>query len=445
METRNICRDSDKRGINEKTSQFFTLLMVFISGFSSPRLEVTAMPGASDMPLTRTAPVPLVSPTFVPTAKPIDIPTLSTQNIQDVHLRKIQMMDEVSGWSWAVDRAHEPYLLHTTDGGLIWENVTPRKSPFNGTDSSFMFDAQTAWVVLNNESLVRTSDGGQTWKVINQNIKEELVFPFRDWYRLRFVDANHGWLIAGLTAAGAHESFYETRDGGVTWEPADFKTLPDQYNGGNYKNEIAFWIDTDVIYYDLERFIIAPGDQEGILKMFLSTDWGKSWETVQLPPSVVPDQSFNISVRKIHSPVFFNSQNGVLAVTIHKVGSNAFQLFIYQTSDGGHTWELIGKPSLMEDANSEILFLTPRDAVFVCGTKLCVTHDDGIKWQSIDPGITIPAEAENKVFQPDFINNTTGWLLVNAYDATGWSFSSHLLKTVDGGATWMEISPIIKP
>lgn len=357
------------------------------------------------------------------------------------------MMDKTSGWAWAVDPSYKTYLLHTADAGQTWNDVTPEKDFFYGSYSSFMLDAQTAWAVLAGEVLAQTLDGGQTWNVIHQDLKDVLTYPIHDWYRLRFADANHGWLIVGISAAGAHEFFYETRDGGFTWDPANFETLPEPYRQENARNEIAFWVVTNVIYYDLERFIIAPGDQEGTLEMFVSTDWGDSWKTVQLPPSIPSDQPFNIYDRKIHPPVFFDSQNGVLAVTIWDGNTNATQLSVYGTSDRGLSWFLLGGPSIIEDtiveAGSEVFFLSSRDAVLICDKSLCVTHDSGNSWQIF--GISIPTDKEHTFLQIDFVDPDTGWLLVNMYDDQYAWLTSHLLKTDDGSVSWVELSTMINP
>lgn len=435
-----------------KTLLYLVLLVLFLASCSSTRPEPVITPTASEIKVTSTpvitrGPTATSAPASETTAEPT-FPALPPPNIQEAHLTEIDMLDETSGWAWAVDRAYKPYWLHTSDGGLTWEDISPEKAPLFGSFSSFVLDGQTAWIVLAEEELARTSDGGQTWDVINRNLKDELVWPFRDWYKLKFADANRGWLVAGYTAAGAHEIFYETLDGGVTWNTANFETLPSGYVRENSPSEIAFWIDTDVIYYDSERFILAPGDQEGVLEIFLSTDWGRSWKTVQLPSSL-PEQPFNVYDRKVRAPVFFDPKNGVLAVTLWDGNANATQLSIYRTRDGGVTWSLVGGPVALTDTfiegNADIPFLSPQDAVLLCGTKLCATHDGGNSWQTFEFGVAIPAEAESTNFRLDFIDPATGWAVIDIYGSAGLSLGSHLLKTKDGGKTWTELLPVINP
>jgi photosystem II stability/assembly factor-like uncharacterized protein len=354
------------------------------------------------------------------------------------------MMDETSGWAWAT-QADVSYLLHTSDGGKTWANVTPQtdlRMYLHGYADDEL-DAQTAWMLLGAEKLVQTLDGGQTWNVIHQNFQDELVPPYPDWYALHFVDAKHGWLRGGITAAGAREYFYETQDGGVTWQPANFETLPDGYQQMNSKNEIAFWIVTAFLYYDPERFIImsALDEQQGTVEMFLSTDWGDSWKTVPLPSSESLVGSLD-TIEEISQPVFFGPQQGVLTVTIwDRDGTNTYKLFVYGTSDGGQSWKLTAGPSTLEGSPSAVSFLTPLDAMFVCGIKLCVSQDGGGSWRALDPGIEIDADHADIHF--DFLDPATGWLLLHRKDALGQLLDSRLFKTTDGGVTWTELSPVL--
>lgn len=419
----------------------YSIQLMLLLGSCSPFFVATKQPVAlSAQIITRT---PVVISTPLPIATPTIAPALGS-----VRFDGFDMVDETSGWSWGNNGNNKSLLLHTSDGGQTWMDVTPNGESLLAFPpyTSYFLDAQTAWIIHADERLAQTSDGGKTWKVINQNLKAELIWPYRDWYRLRFADANHGWLVAGYSAAGAHEFYYETRDGGASWNPLDFETWPeDLYDVRDYKNELAFWTVIDAIYYDSTRFIIAPGEQEGALKMFLSTDWGSSWKTVQLLPSEFRDQSFNPYDRKISQPIFFDSQYGILTVNILDRTANTVQSFVYGTSDGGLTWSLTGGPIMIKQGDSEISFLSVHDAVYVCGVKFCSTNDSGSTWAVHDLVPDIPPKGDHTFLQLDFVNPATGWLLIRMNNAQGIWLNSRLLKTTDGGRTWTELSPRINP
>ncbi len=326
-------------------------------------------------------------------------------------------------------------------GIRLQESIPPPSQPY----LIYPLDARMAWVIIN-ERLLRTTDGGQTWVTVNSDLKHELVWPYRDWYLLHFADADHGWLDAGYAAAGAREFYYETRDGGLTWNPMDFESWPAElYTQRDYKNEIAFWVAIDAIYYDSMRFIIAPGEQEGTLKMFLSTDRGKAWKTVWLLPSAFSRQSFSASDRKISEPIFFDPREGVVTVTILDRNTNTTQLLVYETSDGGLTWSLTGGPALIQDLHSKVSFLSLHDGVLICGSQFCMTHDSGKTWQAFDFGAPEPTDSADRYYQLNFVDPTLGWLLEKSFiHQSDWP-NVRLLKTNDGGVTWTRLSATINP
>jgi hypothetical protein len=111
-------------------------------------------------------------------------------------------------------------LIHVSkDGGKNWENVTPPQLP-EWTRISIIepssFDAGTVYVAANNYQqddlkpyLLRSSDFGQTWKLITTGIPED------EFTRtIRCDPARQGLLYAG-TEVGLHVSF----DDGDSWHP----------------------------------------------------------------------------------------------------------------------------------------------------------------------------------------------------------------------------------
>ena len=56
--------------------------------------------------------------------------------------------------------------------------------------------------------LLRTTDGGQNWAFVRATPKVGIV---------QFVDADHGWLIAGLWDYPVTNRLLQTIDGGLTW------------------------------------------------------------------------------------------------------------------------------------------------------------------------------------------------------------------------------------
>lgn len=106
-------------------------------------------------------------------------------------------------------------ILYTTDGGSSWTKKF--ESPSNG---QYVWKIQRVtpefWVgsiqTFNGGKFAKSYDGGQTWT--------EHSAPIPDMQGIGFATPLHGW-VGGYVAG-----FYETQDGGDTWEYKDF--------GGNF-------------------------------------------------------------------------------------------------------------------------------------------------------------------------------------------------------------------
>jgi len=185
------------------------------------------------------------------------------------------MLDATSGWAWSNGVEGQYSLLRTTDGGQTWSDVTPRTFPYLECRAWF-FNSRTAWVsTLDRKTysggLLRTTDGGKSESVL---VKEGTA-PFQcltaEGSNCEFLNANH---VVARTAdyglGSVYVRFFETQDGGMTWTPV----------------------------------IITVGDMadekaKGAVSLSLSTNLGKSWRELKLP---VPDQYRSISRRVGSSP-----------------------------------------------------------------------------------------------------------------------------------------------
>jgi photosystem II stability/assembly factor-like uncharacterized protein len=116
-------------------------------------------------------------------------------------------------------------ILHSADDGKTWK---PQKSnaefvePDGSSKPAYLFaitgiDAQHLWAVGDRSTLVSTRDGGATWtyqKVkagAEEGVAEELAAADPVFYDVRFVDADHGWVV------GEFGKIFYTADGGATW------------------------------------------------------------------------------------------------------------------------------------------------------------------------------------------------------------------------------------
>src|SRR5512138_785943 len=163
-------------------------------------------------PATESIPNPQIK-AIVSTNTPAPVEIQAPQ-IKSPALVKLDMLSELNGWG-----VTETQIARTNDGGATWYDVTPADVKETGSSvDTFVLDNDHAWVQKpvfesfpNSGILYRTTDGGITWT--------NFTVPFSRG-TLRFLDADHGWVLADLgVGAGSNAvAVYQTSDGGATWE-----------------------------------------------------------------------------------------------------------------------------------------------------------------------------------------------------------------------------------
>jgi len=187
-------------------------------------------------------------------------------------------------------------LMVTHDGGVTWHvqplPVTVSTESYVSVPTFFdprrgiaFFDPHPAGcssgcppAVLDPARLLVTTDGGSTWVVRSIPGEAPLQWP------VDFVDADHGWVIAGTAAdflsdPGVPLPLYRTDDGGLTWVsvPTNVLWLSQKAHMGPIE-EIDF-VDQNNGFAVRRKYLAL--DYTQLLK---TTDGGRTWTVVVEAP-----------------------------------------------------------------------------------------------------------------------------------------------------------------
>jgi len=147
----------------------------------------------------------------------------------DVALYTVRFPDEKHGFISAQDGL----IIHTDDGGKTWQKQESNaiyQDKDGSKQSLFLFslyalDADHAWAVGDRSILTSTSDGGKTWRARKVPMEldisggESIAAADPIFYDVRFVDAQHGWIV------GEFGKIMHTEDGGETWHEQEKSLL----------------------------------------------------------------------------------------------------------------------------------------------------------------------------------------------------------------------------
>ncbi len=334
----------------------------------------------------------------------------------------IHMQDATTGW--ATTTGPNPLsietVLRTTDGGVTWKDVTPRFDPGAIVGPAYFLDASAAWLVVGREGIsavavFRTFDGGASWRA-----QTVTTLSFPQAKLLTAADAQHVWLLTtyGFGAEGVPSDLFRSDDGGANWRltastrgtAKAAAALP--YNGT--KDGLTF--------IDDKRGWLAGTSHDVPVWFFATDDGGKTWA----PQALSLPSGYTTAPDSIHTnaPAFFGDgqgarNSGLLPVVFLKEQQpNVF----YKTGDAGKTWSPTTPAGTYLSSWS---FVDVGHGVVFGDGKLWATADGCQTWTQLKPNYDLSG-----VTQIDFVSDQLGW-------AIGKGF---FIKTADGGKTWAPVT-----
>ena len=301
--------------------------------------------------------------------------------VEDATLHDVAFVDPEQGWAVG-DRGA---IWHTTDGGKNWLR---QKSGVDVALHGVCFaNRQLGWAVggstqpylhTSQAVVLRTTDGGQTWK------RELALLPALE--RVKFFDADHG-VAWGRGAGGDPLGVSASDDSGHNWRPVAVGP------------QSAWW----------------GGD---FVSQHTGTVVGPGGNVVRITSGEAMPISLDDAGRNVRDIKFSAGATG------WAVGEEGL---ILRTDNGGADWQSVD--ILPAEVNAAVDWQTisvQGTHVWIAGspgTVVLHSPDAGESWQGFATGCNTPLK------RITFVDETHGW-------AVG-DFGT-ILHTSDGGQTWIE-------
>lgn len=305
-------------------------------------------------------------------------------------------------------------IFHTSDGGANWVKDSNSGSIYD----LYFLDAQRGWACGNGGNSFRTINGGLSWTHTNVGT---IVTLSSIW----FVDATLGWTI------DIDGRIYRSTDGGLSW------TL--QFNAGGYLSTLQF-------------FNAQEGWAIGGNTFLRTTNGGTSWSPASVPVGTwshaarFADPLHGISVGH-YGNVTRTIDGGQSWTTIAEIGTGPLlwdvesststrSVYVGETGalastiDSGATWT-----SIQSGAADETHALDAVDALHAWaandGGEVARTVDGGHHWQRV---LVTGFDNYGYIQDVDFLDASLGWA-VGRHEFFGPGIG-RIVRSTDGGANW---------
>jgi photosystem II stability/assembly factor-like uncharacterized protein len=287
----------------------------------------------------------------------------------------------------------------TTDGGETWQgaNVDTGLAKYRLTGLWFSnpktgwIGGETAWIAKIHKReviLLKTTDGGQTWK--KQNLPDSISSIYRIWFGPQ---GKYGWLES---VAGPY--LWKTTDGGKTWETVSIADAGPEMKNPNFVH-YGFYV------FSFNHIILAGAGGT----ILITTDGGETWKVIK--NQLAGKNSYFIAVYFAPDKKTGWAIGGEGKRIVHRGWVQSEKQVVLHTSDGGLTW---ARQSL---ANMK----TPLTDIWAISSKEA--------WISSFGGYALPSYVQPRLFHTTDGGKT--WK-----DETPANFSIRKLFFLDASHGW---------
>ncbi|MFF3466779.1 WD40/YVTN/BNR-like repeat-containing protein [Streptomyces sp. NPDC001984] len=292
---------------------------------------------------------------------------LKDSGTPEVRYRGLAAVDRHTAWLAGTAGT----VLRTTDGGASWRNV----SPPGAADLQFRdveaFDARRAVVLAIGEGeasrVYRTDDGGATWTESFRNTDAKAFYDC-----LAFFDPRHG--LAMSDPVDGKFRILSTSDGGRSW-----RVLPNEGMPAALDGEAGFAASGQCLVTSGPKDVWLATGGAAHARVLHSADRGLTWTAADTPiPAGDP-------ARGVFALAFRDRAHGLAVGGDYRADQPSPQSAAV-TPDGGRTWRPAETPPPAYRSGAAWLPHSRTGALAVGPTGTDVTTDGGRTWRTIDTG-----------------------------------------------------------
>jgi len=291
-------------------------------------------------------------------------------------LRGLSVVDEYTAWASGASGT----VLRTTDGGDSWQDVSvPGADSVDFRDVEG-FSAEEA-IILSAGSpglIYKTIDGGNNWNLVHEDKRPEIFFDAMDFW-----DKKSG--IAFSDAIDGQVVIITTNDYGESWQTLQGPVaLPGE--GGFAASGTCLTTVGDSMVW------IALGTPQS--RVIYSADRGKTWAVYNTT------MAQDVGGAGIFSLAFSSTEYGI-AVGGNYTLPNDSSKVIAITEDGGKTWQLLNNRGV-NGYKSAVANIRDSENWLCAGpTGVNFSSDNGKNWRVIDT---------TSYHAIEILKSGTGWL-----------------------------------
>ncbi|MCX4885233.1 MULTISPECIES: oxidoreductase [unclassified Streptomyces] len=262
-------------------------------------------------------------------------------------------------------------VLRTTDGGASWRNVSPPGAAELQFRDIEAFDARRAVVLAIGEGeasrVYRTDDGGATWTESFRNTDAKAFYDC-----LTFFDSRHG--LAMSDPVDGRFRILSTGDGGRSW-----KVLPSDGMPAALDGEAGFAASGQCLVASGPSDVWLATGGGAHARVLHSRDRGRTWTAAGTPiPAGDP-------AKGVFALAFRDRTHGLAVGGDYRPDQSSPQAAA-RTGDSGRTWQPAAEPPSAYRSGAAWLPHSRTAALAVGPTGTDLTTDGGRTWRTVDTG-----------------------------------------------------------